>query len=203
MAVDDTYRLRHRPDGAALRAARAAGRLGLSQRMIPVLVRAGCLDQAGAAEGHTVRGVTAASVQEFPRRYVLASVVARSWGPALVPSRRGSPAPGLSPWSRRTARGDLRRLVGGGGGARPRGARHTAGPHWNSVPPKFPRTLRQTANECRRAPCQGLILAQRRVASSSVRPLGRRKDSGIGHCACASSTVCLRRFGSLNRRSFL
>lgn len=80
VVVDDTYRLRHRPDGAALGAARAAERLGLSQRMIPVLVRAGCLDQAGAAEGHTVRGVTAASVQAFPRRYVLASVVARSWG---------------------------------------------------------------------------------------------------------------------------
>jgi hypothetical protein len=80
VAVSDTYRLRYRPEGAALGAARAAQQLGISQRMIPILVRAGCLDPASVAEGHTTRGVTAESVQAFPRRYVLASVLARARG---------------------------------------------------------------------------------------------------------------------------
>ena len=73
-------RLRHARSEECLDVRQAATRLGVSVRMIPVLVRAGCLEAQEQEAGALGRcSVTERSVAAFPRRFALASAYAASW----------------------------------------------------------------------------------------------------------------------------
>ena len=80
VAGQAVLRLRHPRTEECLDVREAASRLGVSIRMIPVLVRAGCLVAQEQGPGALARrSVTERSVAAFPRRYVLASEYAASW----------------------------------------------------------------------------------------------------------------------------
>lgn len=83
VALDTVWGTRIHEDGSrALDVRRAAKALGVATRMVPVLVRAGCLQ--AARDGHHGRlarnGVDERSVRNFRRDYVMASVLARRHG---------------------------------------------------------------------------------------------------------------------------
>lgn len=81
IAEQTVLRLRYRQSEECLDVRDAAARLGFSVRMIPVLVRAGCLEAKTAPDGMLGRcSVTERSVVAFPRRYAPASAYAATWG---------------------------------------------------------------------------------------------------------------------------
>lgn len=80
VALDAVWGTRLHEDGSrSLDVRRAAKALGLATRMVPILVRAGCLRAAGGGHhGRLARnGVDERSVRNFRRDYVMASALAR------------------------------------------------------------------------------------------------------------------------------
>ncbi len=77
--ADATYKLGARSGQPALGTARAARRLGVAPRMIPVLLETGCLTAAEGLCGGRTRGVTLESIEAFPRKFALARTVAREY----------------------------------------------------------------------------------------------------------------------------
>ena len=94
VAREDTLALRHCHAERRLGAREAGKRLGVHARMIPELVRSGCLSGDLGAGG---RGVTERSVQAFYGRYVLASTIAEAGGTSTRAVARGLREAGVSP----------------------------------------------------------------------------------------------------------
>lgn len=80
VALDAVWGTRLHEDGSrSLDVRRTAKALGVATRMVPVLVRAGCLRVCrGGRRGRLIRNcVDVRSVRDFPRDYVMASALAR------------------------------------------------------------------------------------------------------------------------------